>query len=183
MTTQAPQPTDEALMQAIRSGDPAGMDQLFARYAPVLLGLMSRDLARTDAEDLVQETFLQIHRARNDFKPGSRLRPWLMTIALNLKRDFFRRKGRRPEHPMEAAAEDARIATNGGAARREAKRTLDGAMAELPENHRQAIELHWLAGLSFPEVAQAMGATVSAVKVWAHRGYKRLRADLEADEV
>jgi len=174
--------SDEQLMAALRSDDRAAMDQLFARYAPVLIGLMARDLARVDAEDLVQETFLQLYRARLDFKPGARLRPWLMTIALNLKRDLFRRRGRRPEHPMEAAAEDARIATNGGAARREARRTLERALAGLPARHRQAIELHWVAGLSFPEVAQAMGAKLSAVKVWAHRGYKRLRTVLEVEQ-
>ena len=49
------------------------------------------------------------------------------------------------------------------------------ALAKLPENQAEVIVLHWFGGLSFPEVAEAVGASLSAVKVRAHRGYERLR--------
>ena len=84
-------------MAAYVGGDRSAFAVLFERYAPRLLRLMQRDLGRgEDAHDLVQQTFLQLHRARRDFRAGAKLRPWLFTIALNLKRQHFRRQGRRP---------------------------------------------------------------------------------------
>ena len=68
-----------------------------------------------------------------------------------------------------------------GAARVEARRTLARVMADLPADQREVIELHWFDGLEFPEVAQVVGASVSAVKVRAHRGYVRLRQALGDD--
>ena len=70
--------TDEKLMLAYADGDSAAFDTLFERYAPTLL--------RTMDAAAVRQTFLQMHRARHDFVPGSRLRPWLMHIAANWNR-------------------------------------------------------------------------------------------------
>ena len=68
--------TDEELMQAFAGGDSAAFGELFARWAPALLRVTHRHLGRrADAEDVVQQTFLQLHRARRDFKPGMKLRP------------------------------------------------------------------------------------------------------------
>src|SRR5215211_6971161 len=70
--------TDETLMAAYIAGDRAAFDQLFARHAPALLGMMRRHVRSGDlANDLLQQTFLQLHRARFDFKQGALLRPWL----------------------------------------------------------------------------------------------------------
>jgi len=166
-------------MSAYVAGDPAAFRVIFERYAPLLLRAMLRELyVREEANDLVQQTFLQLHRARRDFDPGQKLKPWVFTIAMNLKREYFRRRKRRPEHALETEsglepAVDAR-----GAAEVEARRTLARALLDLPADQRQVIELHWLDGLEFPEVAQVVGASVSAVKVRAHRGYVRLRAAL-----
>ena len=64
---------------------------------------MLRELyVREEANDLVQQTFLQLHRARVDFDPGQKLKPWVFTIAMNLKREYFRRKKRRPERSFDA---------------------------------------------------------------------------------
>src|SRR5690606_4504339 len=61
------------------------------RFAPRLQRLLRRDVVRAeDAHDLVQQTFLQLHRARHEFRTGAKLRPWLFTIALNLKRQYYR---------------------------------------------------------------------------------------------
>ena len=96
MTTEVQ--ADEVLMTAYRAGDRNAFDALFARYAPRLRQMLSRRINRAeDVADLVQQTFLQLHRARADFREGAKLRPWLYTIALNLARQYFRRKGRRPE--------------------------------------------------------------------------------------
>src|SRR5215467_14772428 len=97
--------SDEELMLAYANGDESAFRELFRRYAPMLLRLCTRQVGRpADAQDLVQQTFLQLHRARRDFRADMRLRPWIMTIALNLARDLLRRRGRRPESAMEEAA-------------------------------------------------------------------------------
>jgi RNA polymerase sigma factor (sigma-70 family) len=169
-------------MNAYVAGDAAAFRVIFERYAPLLLRTMLRELyVREEANDLVQQTFLQLHRARADFDAGQKLKPWVFTIALNLKREYFRRKKRRPERSLEAevALEPAVGAL--GAARVDARRTLARVMGDLPADQRQVIELHWFDGLEFPEVATVVGASVSAVKVRAHRGYVRLRQALGDD--
>ena len=168
--------SDEALMAAYVAGDPSAHRALVERYTPVLLGLIRRDLARAqDAEDLVQETFLHLHRARHDFRQGARLRPWLMTIALNLKREYFRRLGRRRERPADLSGPKEPSYEPRTTERRETRAQVRQAMTELTNLQREVIELHWFGGLSFPDIAKTLDASVSAVKVRAHRGYERLR--------
>jgi RNA polymerase sigma-70 factor (ECF subfamily) len=171
--------SDEQLMAAYVAGDAAAFRIIFERYAPLLLRAMLRELyVREEANDLVQQTFLQLHRARADFDPGQKLKPWVFTIAMNLKREYFRRKKRRPERSLDAesAVEPAVAAL--GAAQVDARRTLARVLGGLPADQREVIELHWFDGLEFPEVAEVVGASVSAVKVRAHRGYVRLRQAL-----
>src|SRR3982750_2320538 len=90
-------------MAAYVAGDSAAFRVIFERYGPLLLRAMLRELyVREEANDLVQQTFLQLHRARADFDHGQKLKPWVFTIALNLKREYFRRKKARPERSLEA---------------------------------------------------------------------------------
>jgi RNA polymerase sigma-70 factor (ECF subfamily) len=174
--------SDEQLMAAYVGGDAAAFRVMFERYAPLLMRAMLRELyVKEEANDLVQQTFLQLHRARADFDAGQKLKPWIFTIALNLKREYFRRKKRRPERSFDAGGVAEPTVGALGAARVEARRTLARVMADLPADQREVIELHWFDGLEFPEVAQVVGASVSAVKVRAHRGYVRLRQALGDD--
>lgn len=167
-------------MVAYARGDRAAFKELFERYAEKLERLMLRELyAREEAHDLVQQTFLQLHRARFDFDPEQRFKPWLYTIALNLKREHFRRRRRRPETLGSVA--DERAAPPGAHEAFEAQRSLAWALAQIPEEHRTVIELHWFDGLSFAEVAKCLGIGAVAAKVRAHRGYQRLRKLLEGD--
>lgn len=173
---RAVEATDEELMAAYVAGDSAAFQKLFDRYAPMLLRVMMRQLrSPSDAQDLVQQTFLQLHRARFDFKQGAKLRPWLFTIAFNLKREHFRRTKRRPESPLELDGRADPAVAPRGQERSDARRTLVTAMEKLPEDQREVIALHWFEGFSFPEVSELVGASVSAVKVRAHRGYVTLR--------
>jgi RNA polymerase sigma factor (sigma-70 family) len=173
------QRSDEELMAAYAAGDAAAFRAIFERYAPVLLRAMLRELyVREEANDLVQQTFLQLHRARLDFDPRQKLKPWIFTIAMNLKREYFRRRKRRPERSLDAETTLEPAVDALGAAQVEARRTLARVLADLPPDQREVIELHWFDGLEFPEVAQVVGASVSAVKVRAHRGYVRLREAL-----
>lgn len=171
--------TDEALMAAYVAGDQRAFDLLFQRYATRLYHVIRRQVrAEEDARELVQQTFLQLHRARHDFRVDAKLRPWLFTIALNLKREYFRRKGRRPEAPLDL---DGRTDPSEGPydpLLKERAYQVRQALSALPEGQREVIALHWLEEMPFSEVAVAVGASVTAVKVRAHRGYERLRKTL-----
>ena len=171
--------TDEELMAAYIAGDSAAFRELFDRHSPILLRVMRHQLRRPeDARDLVQQTFLQLHRSRNDFREGAQLRPWLFTIAMNLKREYFRRAGRRPESPLDLDGRTDPAVAPRGHEQLEASDELGFALAELPEEQREVITLHWLAGVPLPDVAQMVGASLSAVKVRAHRGYAAMRRAL-----
>lgn len=172
--------SDEELMLAYANGDDSALRELFRRYAPVLLRLCTRQVGRpADAQDLVQQTFLQLHRARRDFRGEMRLRPWIMTIALNLARDLLRRRGRRPETTVDEAALPPVPASTGADADADVSRRVRLALSGLPREQREVIELHWFEQLSFTEIAGIVGATSGAVRVRAHRGYVTLRKSLD----
>ncbi|MEN9579844.1 MAG: hypothetical protein RJA70_2853 [Pseudomonadota bacterium] len=169
--------SDDELMAAYTAGDSAAFGELFTRYAPLLKAMLMRRLrSSSQAEDLVQQTFLQVHRARLDFFPGAKVRPWLFTICFNLLRSQLRRDGRSPFSDVETVG---RVEANQLHLQelREFRQLLD----DLPTPQRQVLELHWFDGLSFAEIAEQLGASVSAVKVRAHRGYNLLRARLKED--
>ena len=168
-------------MAAYVDGEQAAFKALFARHSPVLLRVMRQQLRKPeDARDLVQQTFLHLHRSRNDFRDGALLRPWLFTIAMNLKREYFRRAGRRPEAPLSPEAPEPAVPPR-GQEQLDARDALVFALGKLPEDQREVIALHWLAGIPLPEVAALVGASLSAVKVRAHRGYAGMRRALGAD--
>lgn len=174
----APEP-DELLMERYARQDDAGaLRTLFERYAGRLQRYFRRFVG-TDpvAQDLVQQTFLQLHRARRDYRAGAPLRPWLYTIAANLRREHFRYRGRRPEVPHDPERH-RELSTSPHTSTVEA-RLLRRALDQLPEHEREVVLLHWFEELSMAEVAQVLGASRSAVKVRAHRAYKKLRVMLE----
>ncbi len=176
-------PTDEELFAAYVAGDRQAFRLLFDRYSGPLTRLMRQQVRDAqDASELVQQTFLQLHRARRDFRAGARVKPWLYTIALNLRRGYFRQKGRRPETPLDLAHHPLPTVAPVDVTRSETARRVREALADLKAPQREVIELHWFEELSFPEVAQVLGANINTVKVRAHRGYKALRATFEAEE-
>ena len=173
--------SDEQLMSAYAAGDQGAFRELFARYASVLARVVRAQGASDDeSRDLVQQTFLQLHRARRDYRAGEPLRPWLFTIAYNLCRDRWRILGRRREVPMEQAPPpiDSATPVDHLQERRRAE-LLRAALATLSEDQRRVVEMHWFAGVSLPEVATALGISLSAAKVRAHRAYERLRQNLD----
>jgi RNA polymerase sigma factor (sigma-70 family) len=168
--------TDEELMAAYVAGDSAAFEQLFRRYTPLLRRVLSSGLPfATDADDLVQQTFLQVHRARHDFNHTLRLRPWIFTIALNIRRESFRSWKRRPTTPFDETAGNVPVRGN-PEDHTDAARVLLGPLGRLPSDQREVIALHWFAGMTFPEIATVVGATTGAVKLRAHRGYVKLRS-------
>lgn len=98
-----PGPSDEELLSAYRHGDREAFAELVRRYERELYHFLVRFLGdRAAAEDVFQETFLQVHQSAEQFDTDRRLRPWLFTIAANKARDVMRQRARRPTNPLEA---------------------------------------------------------------------------------
>ncbi|MCB9730698.1 MAG: RNA polymerase sigma factor [Deltaproteobacteria bacterium] len=164
----------------VAAGDRRAFEELFRRYGARLHGFFLRSVASTtEAADLVQQTFLHFHRARRDFRHGALVRPWLYTIAINVRRELFRRRSRKPETSFDPVVHGEPTSEPETTTARD--RLVRRALGELPEQQREVILLHWYEELSFPEIAEMLGASVSAVKVRAHRGYKLLRDRLGED--
>jgi RNA polymerase sigma factor (sigma-70 family) len=169
--------TDEELMDRYLAGDREAFRELFRRYAPVVLRLVRRNVPTEEAHDLVQQTFLHLHRGRKDFRRGARLRPWLCTIAINVRRQYFRSMRNR-----ESVAPTPDVAANVAVPQpSDVVGKVRAALAELSSDQQEVIVLHWVEGLSFREVAEVVGASLSAVKVRAHRGYEVMRASLNRE--
>jgi len=100
---QTPTITDEQLLESYRNGNKAAFAQLVERYQRELFHFLVRFLGdRTAAEDVFQESFLQVHQSASQFDPTRRFRPWLFTIAANKARDLMRSQARRPTNPLQA---------------------------------------------------------------------------------
>jgi RNA polymerase sigma factor (sigma-70 family) len=168
-------PTDEELMAAYVAGDAAAFDEIFRRYAPVLVRTLRRGAGSDEAGDLLQQTFLQLHRSRADFTPGAALRPWLFTIAINVKRQHWRALSRRRETRLGDDI-DQLVEAIEATDQQPVGEEISALLVELPPSQREVIELHFIEGLSFARVAEVVGSSLGAVRVRAHRGYVLLRA-------
>ena len=178
----------DAAMERYSKGDEVAFAELYDAITPRLLGFL-RKATRDDvaAEDLMQQTLLQIHRERGSFIPGARVMPWAYAIARRLMIDSARR--RRVERRLfsEASADDDRMTYEPTAAMAAADdllhaRRLEGRVRQrldaLPEAQRTAYQLLQQEGLSLKEAAEVLGTSVTAVKLRAHRAYEALRAVL-----
>jgi RNA polymerase sigma-70 factor (ECF subfamily) len=168
-------------MERYAAGDDASFAAVYDALAPRLYGYLVRQTRETArAEDILQQTLLQIHRARASFIPGAEVMPWAFAIARRLLVDSVRR-GRRellssdgepdPGASKDAAADDLVQA-------RQLARRLEAELQKLPPAQRVAFELVKNEGLSMAEAAQVLGTTVAAVKLRAHRAYEALRTAL-----
>lgn len=207
MTTTSVEPEPEQLLGLARGGDAVALGQLLELYRNYLtllarLQIRRRLQGKVDAADLVQETFLAASRAWPRFRGTSEgeLVSWLRQILAaqlaNLVRHYFGTQGRDVRLERDLAAEmdqSSRFLDRGlmghqsspsqQAARREQAVILADALGRLPEDYREVLILRHLEGLSFPEVAEAMGRTVDSVKkLWA-RGLDRLRRSLNGGDV
>jgi RNA polymerase sigma-70 factor (ECF subfamily) len=173
--------SDEELMVAYAGGERAAFDLLFARHAPKLHHVLVRGMRRPeDGKDLVQQTFLQLHRHRADYDATRAFRPWLYTIALNLKRQYLRTKGRRPESELDEMVERT-LAHSPGEARFENRQLLELGLKRLAPDAAEVIVLHWFGDLSMGEIATMLSISESAAKVRAHRAYEALRSIFEQE--
>ncbi len=172
-------PTNEELMARYVDGDDAAADELFDRLAPSVLRVLQRTVPDSQsALELAQQTFLQVHRSRADWDGQRLVRPWVLAIATNVRRDHHRRRVRRPEGYTAGCFELERLS---GAGEQEAKVTageVRRAVAALPHDQRAVVEMHWLEGFSMREVGEMLGISRSAAKLRAFRAYELLRGAL-----
>ncbi len=165
--------TDEWLMQRLAAGDESALERLMERWSKPLLAVISRR-TDADAEDIYQETWLNVVRARAAYDASRSFRSWLFRIALNAGRDSYRRRQARPKTVgLEAAA--TRTA-NGGDEDAELARDALGA---LPQPDREIIELRYYQGFRESEVAEALGIPVGTVKSRTHAAVAKLKEKIK----
>jgi RNA polymerase sigma-70 factor, ECF subfamily len=173
------------LMARYCDGDASAFRELYAEVAPRLLGyLLKMARHRAVAEDLLQQTFMKLHKARATYVRGADPVPWIYSIAHRTFLDEARRQKRAvvrvgegddlPEQQADISGEPPDRRDEPRADPELVKATLD-ALAELPEQQREAVVLTKLDGKSVAEAAEIAGTTVGAMKVRAHRGYEALR--------
>jgi RNA polymerase sigma-70 factor (ECF subfamily) len=177
---------DETLVQRMAEGDEQALGALYDRWHPVVHAVVSRVLRRPDdVEEIVEETFWQAWRqaARHDPARGA-VQTWLLTIARSRALDRVRALRRRREDPLEGedgplvvpqAAPDDPVLEAEHAERR---RIVAEALASLPAEQREALELGYYGGLSQSEIADRTGQPLGTVKTRMRLAMQKLRSQL-----
>src|SRR6476646_8579958 len=179
--------TDEELVARSIGGDSESFNGLVLRWERPIDALAYRTIGREeDSRDVCQETFRRAFRALPGFRGQAKFSSWLYRIALNLCRDWLRRERRAPiVQPPEdvdmmdlAAAREPSESIEDLVARRDLTRSVERAMAVLPEEQRTAIILKEYHGLTFQEIADLVGCPLSTVKTRLYQGLAVLRREL-----
>jgi RNA polymerase sigma factor (sigma-70 family) len=172
--------TDEEIMARYAQGDSRSFKEIFARWAPRLHWYFLRVTGSSgDADDLLQATFLKVHRGRRSFRPEIGLRGWLFTIAARVRWDEARRRSHHPSGADPAQAEELAAPDQGDpAVARERASAVRAALARLPDSQREVIYLHRFEQMTFAEIAAVFDTSEGAVKLRAFRGYEKLREEL-----
>ena len=166
----------EALLERYQQADAPATTELIQRLSPDLLRFfLAQEGTRTEAEDLLQNTWLRIHKARHTYRAGAPALPWVFAIARHTRVDDYRKRRRIRQYeqatdslPERGSHQDTSVETP----------TFESLVAELPESQREVLTMLKVNGLSLEEVALATSSTVGAVKQKASRAYARLRTVL-----
>jgi RNA polymerase sigma-70 factor (ECF subfamily) len=172
--------TDEDLLARVARNDGAAVREIVGRKLPRIVALAVRVLGdRMEAEDIAQETFVRLWRQASRWETGrARFDTWLYGVALNLCRDRLRRRreiyaAEPPDMVDPAPLPDHALDD------RDKARTIESALAMLPERQREAIVLQYYEELSNIDAAAIMGISVEALESLLARGRRNLRAFLE----
>lgn len=163
-------------MAGYQQADAEATRELIVTVSPLLLRFFLADTASRDrAEDLLQDTWLRIHKSRHTYRPGEPVLPWFYAIARHTRVDAYRRKYRVDKHEMQVEQ-----LPECPAATPEADRLpdLDSLLAVLPASQREVVTMLKISGLSIEEVARATSSSIGSVKQKAHRAYEKLRSVL-----
>ncbi len=177
-------PEEEKLVRWMIGYQAGSMEDFTSLYQalekPLLRYLMTFVRNAAVAEDLLQETFLQVHRARHTYIPPRPVKPWVYAVTRHVALMYLRSQRRRkestpsdelPEIPLPPEMDELAD-----------RATVERLLRRLPPEAREVVSLHHLLGLSFKEVGQVMGISPGAAKVRAHRALKSLREDLAEEK-
>ena len=172
---------DAELMLRLKAGDPASFGLLLARYrGPVIHFLYRMVQNAAVAEELAQEVFLRVYRARASYVASAKFTTWLFRIALNLALNNLRDARDQKEN---ASLDELQVADRGPSAEQrlvEAARLAEirGAIRALPDKQRAAVLMHKYEEMGYAQIAEVLGCSESAVKSLLFRAYETLRARL-----
>jgi RNA polymerase sigma-70 factor (ECF subfamily) len=167
------------MMSQYQDGKAAALEVLVRRLSPGLMRYFRMSgVATADAEDLLQECWMRIHRSRHTYRPSEPLMPWVFAIARHTRLDGYRKRrrlesrevlfGEIPDHIQPRTPQAS-----------ESGDEMSALLASLPESQREVVLMLKVAGMSLQEVARATSSTVGAVKQKAHRAYVALDQALE----
>ena len=168
------------LMREYQAGRFEACDEIYAAIAPALRRyLLSHVRDAAKADDLVQDTFLQVHRARQTYDPALPLMPWAMAIARHVWLMDRRTMSRRPWAPDDVTEMEVPVRADASAY---AERTdVRRALGQVAPARRAAVIQHHVLGFSFKEIADRAGIAETAAKLRSSRGVAQLRALLRGE--
>lgn len=165
-------------MVRYQAADAAAVEELVRRLSPRLLRFLAGNRSpRSDAEDLLQICWMQIHRSRHTYRPSEPVLPWIFAIARHVRLDAYRRQRRLDSREMlvENVPDPVQAPEAEAAAMRD---QFFQVLDNLPASQREVVHMLKVTGMSLEEVARATSSTVGAVKQKAHRAYEKLRVIL-----
>lgn len=187
MTAEGTVRDDASLVRAMAAGDEAALGQLYDRWHPMVHGVVMRILrSGDDVDDVVEEAFWQAWRQASRFD-GSRgtVQTWILTIARSRALDRVRSLARRREEPLEVGgvSELPQLTAEGSPAMdaeaNERRTVLVAALAELPAEQREALEMGYFLGFSQSEIAERTGQPLGTIKTRMRLAMQKLRGRLQ----
>ena len=179
---------DAQLMLRVKDGDSCSFEILLTKYRRPVVNYLYRMVEnQAIAEELAQEVFLRVYRARTSYEPTAKFTTWLFRITTHLALNSLRdRKGEKRRQSLDTAADDQTpIELADGRPNREQQLVEDTrlvavrvAIAGLPEKQRAAVLMHKYQELDYSQIAGVLGCSVSAVKSLLFRAYETLRERL-----
>jgi RNA polymerase sigma-70 factor (ECF subfamily) len=173
-------PTDGELIQRWKAGDQRAATTLVERHSPALARFAVSCGAREDIDELVQDTFVRAFNSLDGFRGDSSFRTWLLTIERRLLLDRRRSEKRRPDR-VEIQEGDAATQFDSldGMVADESRRRLAQAVTKLSPTQREVFSLRVAEGLSYKEIADAVGTTEGAARVHYHNAMKAVKEFLD----
>jgi RNA polymerase sigma-70 factor (ECF subfamily) len=178
-----PDRTDEQLIAAYQHGDRDSFQQLVGRYERELFHFLVRFLSdRAAAEDVFQETFLQIHQSAPTFDTERRFRPWLFTIAANKARDLIRSNSRRPTNPLQASVnagdddsaefidlmKSSDELPDAPLMQKELRQKVQATVSGMPEHLREILLLSYFHQFPYKQISDILDIPLGTVKSRLH---------------
>jgi len=173
---QGAEQSDAALMRRAARGDAAAFDALLGRHEAAVFHYLTRLVADRDlAEDLAQECWLRVWRARRSYQPEAAFRTWLFTVARRLVLDHAK-SPRLPAGPLTDALQEARPGPCDQAVANALSEAIEDALAHLPPEQREAVVLRDMEQVAYADIARITGCPLGTVKSRINAGRARLRA-------